>query len=69
MDRFFTQQHCDRCNGSLKEGRIMSTFNTDCICLKCKEKEKQRDDYDFARDREAEEVKKGNYNFKGVENG
>jgi len=30
--RFFTQKHCDRCGGTLEAGRIMSMFNTDCLC-------------------------------------
>lgn len=36
MDKFFIQESCDRCGGSLTGGRIMSMFNTDCICLDCK---------------------------------
>lgn len=67
MDRFFTQEHCDRCGGSLKGGRIMSMFNTDCICIKCKEEEKKRSDYKEAKKAEQDEVKKGNYNYKGIE--
>lgn len=66
MDRFFTQRLCDRCRGSLKEGRTMSVFNTDCICLACKEKEMARSDYDEAVKAEQEEIRKGNYNFKGI---
>lgn len=67
MDKFFTQQICDRCGGSLQEGRIMSMFNTDCICLNCKEAEKKRENYTEAVNAEAEEVRKGNYNYKGIE--
>lgn len=33
MDKFFTQKTCDRCGGSLENGRIMSMFNTECICM------------------------------------
>ena len=65
-DRFFTQEACDRCGGSLKDGRIMSMFNTDCICMECKEKETKRPDYAAARDAEHAEVCKGNLNFEGV---
>lgn len=65
-DRFFTQKHCDRCGGSLENGRIMSRLNTDCICMKCSEKEKQDKDYDNAVEAEHEEIKKGNYNYKGL---
>ena len=44
----------------------MSMFNEDCICLECKDKETQNKDYKKARDAEAEEVRKGNYNYKGI---
>lgn len=66
MDRFFTQQICDRCGGSLTQGRTMSMYNEDCICMECKTKERQREDYSIARDTEHEEVKNGNLNFKGI---
>lgn len=64
MDKFFTQKNCDRCGESLKEGRIMSMYNEDCICLRCKER--KRSDYKEAVEAEYEEVKKGNYNYKGI---
>lgn len=66
MDRFFTQRNCDRCGGSLEKGRIMSMFNEDCICLDCKDKETRDENYERAREVELEEVRKGNYNFKGI---
>ncbi len=66
MDKFFTQKYCDRCGEDLKYGRIMSMFNTDCICLDCKDKEMCEPDYKKASNAELEEVKKGNYNFKGA---
>ncbi len=66
MDKFFTQKTCDRCCGSLEKGRIMSMFNTDCICMDCLEKEKKDKDYDKAVKAEMEEIKKGNYNYKGI---
>ena len=66
MERFFTQKTCDRCGGSLDGGRIMSMFNTDCICLACKEKEKARNDYKKAVRAELDELKKGNTNYKGI---
>ena len=65
MDKFFTKKNCDRC-GNLQDGRIMSMFNEDCICMKCKDEETKHKDYNKARDREIEEVRKGNYNFKGI---
>ncbi|RIW36027.1 gamma-glutamylcyclotransferase [Bacillus salacetis] len=66
MDKFFSQTHCDRCGGSLKSGRIMSMYNTDCICLNCKDKESRRTDYGKAVEAEHNEIKKGNYNYKGI---
>lgn len=66
MDKFFSQTHCDCCGGSLKGGRIMSMYNTDCICLYCKDKESKRPDYGKAVKAENEEIKKGNYNYKGI---
>jgi hypothetical protein len=66
MDKFFTQENCDRCGKSIKEGRTMSMFNTQCICMECKKKETQRADYRDAVNAELEEIKKGNYNYKGI---
>ncbi len=66
MDKFFTQKYCDRCGGSLEGGRIMSMFNEDCICMKCKEEERKRPDYKQAQDADINEIKKGNRNFKGI---
>jgi len=66
MDKFFTQKFCDICSGSLETGRIMSMFNTDCICITCSKKEKQDNDYDKAVKADHEEIKKGNYNYKGI---
>lgn len=66
MDKFFSQKTCDRCGGSLKDGRIMSMFNTECICLDCSKKEKKNDDYDRAVKADHDEIKKDNYNYKGI---
>lgn len=66
MDKFFNQTTCDRCGGSLKGGRIMSMFNTDCICMKCKDNERKRPDYRKANDADIAEIRKGNYNFAGI---
>lgn len=66
MDRFFTQKSCSRCGGSLDGGRIMSRFNEDCICMECSDKERDHKGYKAACDAEVAEIKKGNYNFKGV---
>jgi hypothetical protein len=66
MDKFLTQETCDRCGGSLKSGRTMSMFNTQCICLECAKKEKQDKDYDKAVKADHEAIKKGNYNYEGI---
>lgn len=66
MDKFYTRKFCDRCGCDLKNGRTMSRFNTDCICLSCSEKEKKDPDYDMAVKADIEEIKKGNFNFKGI---
>ena len=66
MDKFFTQKTCDRCGKPLTGGRTMSMFNTDCICMDCAKAERARPDYERARDVEAEQVRKGNYNYGGI---
>lgn len=65
-DKFFTQKFCDRCYGSLSGGRIMSMFNEDCICMDCSERERQDPKYKAAVDADIAEIRKGNYNFKGI---
>lgn len=66
MDRFFIQKNCDRCGGSLDNGRIMSVYSTECICIECQIKERLNEDYDLAVKADHEEIKKGNYNYKGI---
>ena len=66
MDTFFKQSTCDRCGGSLAEGRIMSVFNHQCLCLKCKAEEVKRGDYPLASMMEREAVKHGVRDFPGI---
>lgn len=66
QDHFFTQRTCDRCYKPLDGGRIMSRFNTDCICMECAHKERERSDYRKAADAEQEAVKNGVKNFSGI---
>jgi len=66
MDKFFNQKYCDRCGGILKDGRIMSMFNDQCICMSCKEKEMKDPEYGKAVKADHEEIRKGNFNFKGI---
>jgi len=44
----------------------MSRFNTDICCPYCIDKERAHPKYKEAADAELAEVKKGNYNFKGI---
>lgn len=66
MDKFFSQKHCDRCKGSLKGGRIMSMFSEDVLCMSCKDKETKDPEYKKAVEADYEEIKKGNFNYKGI---
>lgn len=52
--------------GFLADGRILSMFNTDCICMKCKAKERMEPDYKKAQEKEMEAVLAGDYNFPGI---
>ncbi len=65
-DEFFSKRNCGRCGGLLANGRTMSRFNTDCICLKCAEAEKTHPDYQKAVDAEISAIRNGNLNFKGI---
>jgi len=67
MDKFFTQKNCDRCGKSLEGGRIMSMFNKDCICMGCKDKERKDPNYDKAVEADNEEIKRGNYGLRGLD--
>ena len=44
----------------------MSRFNTDCICIRCAEAEKSHPDYRKAVEAEMAEIRRGNFNFKGI---
>ena len=68
MDKFFTQTKCDRCGGNLEKGRTMSMFNTECICMECKEKERKDPQYKEAVQKEREELLRGNTNYHGIRN-
>jgi len=57
---------CDRCGGSTNGVTIMSMFNEDILCQKCKDDERSRGDYAAASDADNMEIRKGNYNFKGI---
>jgi hypothetical protein len=56
---------CQRC-GVKSNASTMSWFNTDLICMDCADKEKNHPKYQEAKDRENEEVQKGNLNYEGI---
>lgn len=56
---------CKRC-GKQTHTLSMSYFNTDMCCLDCLVKEKQHPMYKIAKDKEHEEVVKGNMNYEGI---
>ncbi|MBQ2670598.1 MAG: gamma-glutamylcyclotransferase [Alphaproteobacteria bacterium] len=66
MDDFFTKTLCDRCHKPFGGTRIMSMYNTDCICMVCKEAETKRADYKLAQDADMKEIRNGNYNYQGI---
>lgn len=64
---FFKKTNCDRCGCSLEgKSRIMSMYNDDCLCSKCKDEETKRPDYKNAVMADIEACKSGNYNFTGI---
>ena len=65
MDKFFTVAECERCGKTLSI-RIMSMMNTDALCEKCDAEEKKHPRYVEARDKENEELAKGNTNYGGL---
>lgn len=56
---------CDRCKADAHWLRA-SFFNTQMCCESCLTKERKHPKYPEAKAIELEEVKKGNYNFKGI---
>lgn len=60
------RENCERCHKPTNGITIMSMFNEQVICMTCKNEERQRPDYDKALQADIEEIKKGNYNFKGI---
>jgi len=63
MDQFFSKTCCDRCGDDLKDGRIMSMFNTQVICMVCKDKETKRQDYEKAVEADLRAIRDGNFNY------
>ena len=66
FEAFSMPQYCPRCGEDTNGNTSVGIFNTDTICIPCKDKEKEDPDYQFAVDTEAAEVRKGNYNYPGI---
>jgi len=56
---------CPRCR-RFTDVTLMSTFNTDLLCLDCKDREERHPDYEAARKAEAEAARRGVFDFPGV---
>ena len=65
-DPFFDKTKCDRCGGSLMDGRMQSMFNDDCLCMKCKDEERKLPEYKDAVEADHAEIRRGNYNYEGI---
>lgn len=64
---FYSKMTCDRCGSSLRDGRTMSMFNTDCICMKCKYEEMKSDKYnEVIQSNLKNKVEVIDYDFEGV---
>ena len=64
MDTFFTHPHCDHCGKALKNGRMMSMFSTNALCLDGIAVECQRSDYQQARETDHAEIRKGEFQLR-----
>ena len=56
---------CNRCYNETY-AHTMSMFNTQEICMDCMDKEMKHSDYKKAQDADHQQIKQGNYNFKGI---
>jgi hypothetical protein len=63
---FSMQGNCERCHKSSGGVTTMSIFNSEVICMSCKEKEKKDPEYLAASLEELESVRAGDMNFSGA---
>jgi predicted sulfurtransferase len=67
MVDFLSKKVCDRCGKPFVDNvRTTSMFNTQTICMVCKEKERQHKDYRKAVEADRAAIRAGNYNFGGI---
>ena len=57
--------HCERCGRKLVS-HTMSMFNTQIICIDCKDRERSHHQYEQAVRVELEAVQRGDLNFPGI---
>lgn len=57
---------CERCKNPTNGTTIMSMFNTQVICMPCKEEEKENPRYMEAVEADRKAIVKGDYNFRGI---
>jgi len=60
------REKCDRCGGSTNNSTTMSIFNTDVICVSCKDEERKDPEYKAASLAEEEAYRNGVKNYPGV---
>jgi len=59
------KQKCDRC-GQETLATIMSMFNTQTICMDCKDREEKDPRYQEARAADEAAIRGGDFNFPGI---
>lgn len=59
-------EKCERCKKPTNGTTIMSMFNTQVICMPCKEEEKENPRYMEAVEADRKAIVKGDYNFRGI---
>jgi hypothetical protein len=60
------REKCDRCGEDTNNSTTMSIFNTDVICMSCKDAERKDPEYQAASTAEAEAYRNGVKDFQGV---
>jgi ArsR family metal-binding transcriptional regulator len=60
--------NCDRC-GKQTRCTIMSMFNTQTICMDCKDAEEKDPRYKAAREADEDAIRRGDFNFGGIGRG
>ena len=70
MNIFSLVNSCVRCGKEFKGGaKTLSRMNMDIICVNCKEAERKHPEFDRACRANLRELRRGNYDFKGIFNG